>query len=96
MNRNLLRSLDEAISRFEAGEATLADLKSSLSANAQALDRSVGDDLINELRRLDAALDSIEFTVSENEKRNAVLAELSFAQQLIRARLSEPEAGASL
>ena len=90
MNRNLLRRLDEAISRFEAGETTLAECGSTLSANAHALDRSVGDDLINELRRLDAALDSIEFAVSENEHRNAALAELKDAQRLIRMRLREP------
>jgi hypothetical protein len=90
MNRHLLRRLDEAIGRFEAGETTVANLTSSLSGNGQALDRSVGDDLINELRRLDAALDSIEFTVSESEQRNAALAELKVAQGLVRARLREP------
>lgn len=68
---------------------SVTELQSRLDGNAQALDRSVGDDLLNELRRLDADLETIIFTVPASEQRAAALARLEPASQLIRARIQE-------
>ena len=90
MSRNILLTLHDAIFRFRQGPMSVSELQSRLNGNAQALDRSVGDDLLNELRRLDGALEMIIFTVSADEQRNAALAELEPVSKLIRARLQSP------
>jgi len=44
---------------------SVAELQSRLEGNAQALDRSVGDDLLRELRTLVVELEIIVHTVSD-------------------------------
>lgn len=71
--RRLLRSLVDAIRRFEHGESQIDELQGSFSIAAVALD-DTSHDLVVLLRALDADLERIQHAVERVDQRRAVTA----------------------
>ena len=86
------RSLDDilaVIAEFEQGGMDVSHLQSALEARAATLDNSTRD-VLDELRAVDADLETILFTMSTHEQSAAARLRVCELQQVVsRTKLSE-------